>query len=159
MCTEQVVRRTNKCNLNLIFRNHRKPGPDAYTCRGRPRPYGTTRPTTDPRTAESRARNHSPRRRRRTWHCMLALPTTLCTGGDGYWISSHGDARTGMLTDVAPSNGILDPVHVAMVHATATPRARHNADRPILLILPCVRRRLGSTSITDANWSTRYQGR
>lgn len=43
----------------------------------------------------------------------LVVDHVLIDGGDGYWVDSHGHARTATLTDVSPSDRILDRIEVA----------------------------------------------
>lgn len=43
----------------------------------------------------------------------LAVDRILCSGGDGYWIDTGRQAQTEPLVDIAPSDRILDRMHVA----------------------------------------------
>ncbi|MFC3958931.1 hypothetical protein [Halovivax cerinus] len=73
----------------------------------------------------------------------LVVDHLLIDGGDGYWVDSHGHARTDVITDVSPSDRILDRIEVARGF---TARQHHElvatlSDRridPSLVVAPAV---------------------
>lgn len=73
----------------------------------------------------------------------LVVDHLLINGGDGYWVDSHGHARTDTLTDVAPSDRILDRIDVVRGF---TPQQHHElvatlSERridPSLVVAPAV---------------------
>ncbi|WP_247728541.1 hypothetical protein [Halovivax limisalsi] len=85
----------------------------------------------------------------------LVVDHLLINGGDGYWIDSHGHARTDTLTDISPSDRILDRIDVARGF---TPQQHHElvatlSERridPSLVVAPAVDGRYRDDSLRSA---------
>ncbi|AGB17392.1 hypothetical protein Halru_2821 [Halovivax ruber XH-70] len=73
----------------------------------------------------------------------LVVDHVLIDGGNGYWVDSHGHGRTDTLTDVSPSDRILDRIEVArgftpqQHHELVATLSKRRID-PSLIVAPAV---------------------